>query len=250
MKISIHSTLQELGFESSGLAVKFLRQAIEDRGEANLILATGSSQFATLSTLVLTKEIEWEKVNFFHLDEYVGLPENHMASFRKYLKEKFTDKVGKLKSACFIEGDVLDVGAELLRLNQIMASNVPDLTLLGIGENGHLAFNDPPADMRTKDAYLMVKLDEACRIQQVNEGWFHNFARVPTHAITMSISKVLQSKVIIASVPGERKAVAVKNAVEGEVSADVPASVLQNHPNCTLFLDIDSASLLTREEVL
>jgi len=250
MRISIHSTPEELGFEAARCAVQALQQTIAEQGEVVLVLATGSSQLATLSSLVLSKEIEWSRVHLFHLDEYVGLPGNHAASFRKYLIEKFVNKVGRLKTTCFIEGDVLDTHAELRRLNRVMETVTPDVTLLGIGENGHLAFNDPPADFITKEPFLMVKLDEACRLQQVHEGWFSSFAGVPTHAITMSISKIMQSKVIVASVPNQRKALPVKNTLESGVSPDIPASVLQNHPDCTLFLDKGSASLLTMDEVM
>jgi len=179
----------------------------------------------------------------FHLDEYIGLPVSHKASFRKYLQERFIEKVGSLKAVYLINGEA-NPEQECQRLEKLISQSPVDIALVGIGENGHLAFNDPPADFETSKAYLIVKLDEQCRKQQVNEGWFGSIEEVPMHAISMSVKQIMLSKHIVCTVPGIRKAKAVKNTLERPVWNYYPASILQNHPDCYLFLDNGSASLL------
>lgn len=244
MNIYVLKDREELGYTAGRKAAFFIREAIREKGRANIILATGSSQFETLSQLVEEKDIDWQKVVMFHLDEYIGLPASHKASFRKYLKERFLDKVPVLKSAYLINGEsnpheICDQLSEILRENPI------DVAMVGIGENGHLAFNDPPADFKTKTPYLVVDLDEACKLQQVNEGWFPSVSEVPKQAISMSVHQIMCSQNIICAVPDIRKAAAVKNSLEKEVNPATPASILQNHPNCYFYLDRQSASLLT-----
>ncbi len=245
MEVIISEDPTTLGKKAGQLAVKLIKAAIEQKGSANIILATGTSQFETISQLINSKDIPWEKVTMFHLDEYIGLSMTHPASFRKYLKERFLDKVGELNAYYLINGEE-DAEKETLKLDEIIQNHPIDVALVGIGENGHLAFNDPPADFDTKKPYLVVNLDEACRKQQLGEGWFPDLEAVPTQAISMSIHQIMQSKHIVCSVPDERKAEAVKNCLENEVSILYPASILQRHPSCTLFLDKGAASKLSK----
>ncbi len=179
----------------------------------------------------------------FHLDEYIGLSETHPASFRKYLQERFIAKIQSLKTAYLINGET-NFWQECKRLNKLISQHEIDVALVGIGENGHLAFNDPPADFETEEPYIVVELDEACRKQQMNEGWFKTFDEVPQKAISMSIKQIMKSKNIICSVPDKRKATAIKNCFENKVSNLHPASILQTHKNCVVYLDKNSASLL------
>ncbi len=245
MNIEVFDSKEELGVKSAKDAEKKIKSTIEKKGSANIILATGASQFETLKNLVASEEIDWSKVVMFHLDEYVGMSDQHPASFRKYLRERFVEQVGNLKAVHFIDGDAEDVEAECERLNEIIRKHPIDGALVGIGENGHLAFNDPPADFDTEEPYIVVELDEACRRQQMGEGWFETYDDVPEKAISMSIKQILKSGSIICSVPDERKAKAVKECLEGEISNLHPASILQTHHNCTVYLDRDSASLLS-----
>ena len=234
----------ELLGKSAGLAAAFIiKQTIVEKGQANIILATGTSQFETLKQLILDSEINWSKVVMFHLDEYIGLSINAKASFRKYLKERFINKVGGLQAAHLINGE-FDADEECKRLGELISKHPIDLALVGIGENGHLAFNDPPANFETDDPYIIVALDENCRKQQLNEGWFPSFDDVPKKAISMSVRQILKSKKIICSVPGNRKALAVKNCLEKTVSTLFPASILKTHNSCSFYLDKDSAKLL------
>lgn len=245
MNVEIFDSKEELGVQSAQDATNKIKQAIQEKGTANIILATGASQFETLNNIVETTDINWSKVVMFHLDEYVGMPETHPASFRKYLKERVLKNVPDLKAVHFINGDSDDINQECKRLNKIISEHPIDVALVGIGENGHLAFNDPPADFDTEEPYIVVELDEACRRQQMGEGWFDTVEDVPEQAISMSIKQILKSKRIICSVPDKRKATAVKHCLEGEVSNLHPASILQKHDNCTIYLDKDSASLLS-----
>ena len=180
----------------------------------------------------------------FHLDEYIGLPITANASFRKYLKERFIEKVPPLKAAHLINGEA-DADKECERLGDLIRKHPIDVALVGIGENGHLAFNDPPADFETEEPYIVVELDEACRKQQLGEGWFNTLEDVPQQAISMSIKQIMKSKYIICSVPDSRKAIAVKNTLTQPVSNFYPASILQLHPDCTFYLDQESASMLS-----
>ena len=235
-----------LGHAAAAAAAEAIQKAITENDEANIVVATGISQIQMLEALV-EKEINWSKVTAFHLDEYVGLPEQHPASFRKYLKERFVDKVGGLKNFYFVNPGP-DPEKECERLDAIISKVKIDVACVGIGENGHLAFNDPPADFETDKPFLVLDLDEACRRQQLNEGWFPAFEDVPKQAISMSIRQIMKSRTIICSALDERKAEAVRMAVEEDVSNLVPASILQEHPDCTLFLDTASACRLRRTE--
>jgi glucosamine-6-phosphate deaminase len=243
MKIYNQKNPTELGKLAGGHAAKAILEAIKENGEANIILATGTSQFETIETILTYKEIDWSKVTMFHLDEYLDLPITHPASFRKYLKERFLDKVGQLKAYHLIDGEK-DPIEETGRLNGLISKSPIDVAMVGIGENGHLAFNDPPADFDIETPYLIVDLDVACRRQQFGEGWFPTLEDVPSKAISMSIQQIMKSKKIICSVPDERKAKAVKACLENEVSPEYPASILQNHPDCGIYLDEAAASLL------
>lgn len=248
MKINIASDRVKLGQAAGQTAARLILEAIERRGGANIILATGTSQFETLNQLIHEKEIDWSKVAMFHLDEYIGLSITHPASFRKYLKERFLSKVSPLKAAYLIDGEN-DVKAECDRLGGLIKQHPIDVALVGIGENGHLAFNDPPADFDTDEPYITVNLDENCRKQQLGEGWFKSIEEVPRQAISMSINQIMKSTHIVCSVPDKRKSLAVKNSVEQPIGNLYPASVLQSHKNCMLFLDQDSASVLNREKM-
>ena len=245
MKVNVSSSTAEMATAAAAYAAEGIKQAIAARGAANIIVATGASQFDFLKALIATPGIDWGKVTGFHLDEYVGLPITHKASFRAYLRERF---VGALPSpmAAFheVDGDNPDPEAECRRLQGLIAAAPIDVACVGIGENAHLAFNDPPADFDTADAYIVVALDEACRRQQVGEGWFPTVADVPERAITMTIKQIMLSARIVCTVPDARKAQAVKHTVEGPVSNLQPASILQQHADCTIFLDPGSASLL------
>jgi len=246
MEIIVSEDKQELGRISGKVAAERIREAIRENGSANIILATGASQFATLEQLISEKDIDWSKVAMFHLDEYIDLPITSPASFRKYLTERFLDKVPSLKAAYLIDGEK-NAEEECERLAKLIAAHPIDVALVGIGENAHLAFNDPPADFDTHKPYLVVELDKECRQQQFNEGWFNSLEDVPAKAISMSVNQILKSKHIICSVPDSRKAKAVKNSLEGPVSNLYPASILQTHPSCIFYLDKPSASLLSAD---
>jgi glucosamine-6-phosphate deaminase len=244
MKVTIAPDKQELGRIAARDGAALLRAALKDAGAANIILATGASQFATLAALIAEPDIPWHRVSVFHLDEYVGLPIIHPASFRKYLWERFHCLLPvPLKAFHYIDAET-DPQAECKRLSELIRRNPIDVAFVGIGENGHLAFNDPPADFDTEEPYLLVNLDDACRKQQLGEGWFPSFDDVPRRAISMSCRQILKSAHIVCSVPDRRKAEAVKGAVAGPVTPNVPASILQQHASTTLYLDPHAASLL------
>jgi len=242
MKIFVEKNKDGLGEASGKLAAKFIKNAILKNGVANIILATGNSQIGTLKQLV-KEDIEWNKVVMFHLDEYVGLPESHPSSFRRFLKRRFLEKVPSLKTSYLINGEK-DALIECNRLNNIIENYPIDVALVGIGENGHLAFNDPPADFATYQPYILVSLNKACKQQQVSEGWFRSIDEVPARAISMSCNQILKSQYIICAVPDSRKAIAVKYCTENPVSNMFPASILQLHSDCSVFLDKFSSSLL------
>jgi len=246
MKVHVEKNAAGLGIAAGKAAAALIAETIQEKGQANIILGTGASQFETLKQLTSSPEVEWHKVIMFHLDEYIGLPVNHPASFRKYLKERFLDKVPPLKAHYLIDGNA-NPEEECRRLNALISAHPIDVALAGIGENGHLAFNDPPADFDTNQPYIIAKLDEACRRQQFGEGWFPTIADVPHTAISMSVRQLMRSKHIICSVPDQRKARALKNSFEQPVSNMYPASILRRHPNCHFFLDVFSVSLLSRE---
>jgi len=245
MKIHVFETKRQLGEASAKDGARVIKNAISNNGKATVILATGASQFETLAALVKISDIDWSKVTIFHLDEYIGIPINHPASFRKYLKDRFTEKVPNLSKFVAIDGEA-HLEQELARLSHEIASCFIDVAFIGIGENGHLAFNDPPADFDTEAAFIAVDLDEICRKQQLEEGWFLTMEDVPKRAISMSIQQILKSKTIICSVPDERKAKPVQDTIEGPVTNLCPASILQQHAHCNLYLDRASAILLNR----
>ncbi|MBZ4190054.1 glucosamine-6-phosphate deaminase [Niabella beijingensis] len=243
MELNIQKDKQALGKAAGTKTAQLIRNAIEQNDKANIILATGTSQFQTLQQLV-KEDIDWSKVVMFHLDEYIGMPVTHPASFRKYLKERFLDQVAPLNAYFLINGEN-NAEQERQHLNERIRQYPIDVALVGIGENGHLAFNDPPADFNTEDPYLIVNLDEKCRLQQMGEGWFTTLEDVPAQAISMSVKQIMKSAHIICSVPDSRKAQAIKDSVEQPVSPLYPASILQEHPSCGLYLDEASAALLT-----
>jgi glucosamine-6-phosphate deaminase len=219
-----------------------MKRAIAARGDARILVATGASQFEFLESLTARDDLDWRRVEMFHLDEYLGIPPDHPASFRRYLLERFVRPSG-IERYHFLEGDK-DPDEALRRVGAALRSAPIDCAFVGVGENGHLAFNDPPADFDTTEPYLIVELDEACRRQQVGEGWFRSIEEVPARAISISIRQILDSREIICVVPDTRKAEAVKRCLEGPVSADAPASILQTHPATTVYLDAESAALL------
>ena len=247
MNIKTFQSATLMGEAAGNMAALKIESVINDYGEANIILATGASQFHTLKTLVNYDIIDWKKVTVFHLDEYIGIDDAHPASFVLYLKQRFLERVGNVKDFHFINGVAEDPAEESNRLNKIIGDLDIHVALVGIGENGHLAFNDPPADFDIKDPYIIASLDEKCRMQQVGEGWFKGLEEVPEQAISMSVHQIMKSKSIICSVPDARKAEAVRDCALGEVSNMHPASILQKHGDCTLFLDEHSAKLLNEE---
>jgi glucosamine-6-phosphate deaminase len=243
MTIVTFSDCGDMARPAAANAAKGIRRAICQRGRANIIVATGASQFGVLAALVAAKGIDWSKVVGFHLDEYLGLPMSHPASFRRYLKERLVDRV-PLAAFHYVDGQCEPAG-ECRRLGELIRRHPIDVALVGIGENGHLAFNDPPADFQTEEPYIVVELDAACRRQQLGEGWFAALADVPTRAISMSIRQIMKSRTIVCSVPDRRKAEAVRAVVEGPVTPQTPASILQQHADATLYLDLPAASLLS-----
>ena len=227
-------------------AADSIRKAIADSGRCRVVLATGTSQFEFLEFLTRTEGIDWKKVEAFHLDEYVGMAVTHPASFRKILLERVIHKTG-IVNYYFIESDAGDLSAAVREVGRELTLAPVDVAFVGIGENGHIAFNDPPANFETEEPYLIVELDEACRRQQVGEGWFANISEVPTRAISMSPRQIMHAREIVAVVPDQRKAKAIRLCLEGQVRPEAPASILRKHPNTTVFVDQDSSSLLAAE---
>ena len=224
-----------------------IRKALQEHGEARIIVATGVSQFEFLEALVKEPGIDWTKVTGFHLDEYVGIPVTHKASFRGYMRERFVSKTPQpMKAFNEVNGEAADTEAEIDRLEALIRTAPIDVACVGIGENGHLEFNDPPCDFDTNRAYKVVPLDDKCRMQQVGEGWFATKEDVPTHAFSMTMKQILWSKAIVCTCPDSRKAEAVKGAVDGPVTVQLPSSFMQLHPDCGMFLDPPSAALLSK----
>ena len=242
METIICHSKKELGMEAAERGISLIKEAIKNKGSANIILATGASQFDTMEYLV-NSDISWEHVVMFHLDEYINLPDTHPASFRNYLKERFINKISPLKAAYLIEGNG-DTEETIGKLEKIIQKHPIDVCFAGIGENCHLAFNDPPADFETEKPYIVVELDDACRKQQLGEGWFETFDHVPKKAISMGIKQIMKSKTIILSVPDERKASAVLSLLKKTVSPDFPATIIRNHTDAYLYIDTPAASLL------
>jgi glucosamine-6-phosphate deaminase len=242
MIIKVFDDKLSLGQAAAQQAADAIRNAIQNNGQARMIAASAASQFELLDALTSAAGIAWDRVELFHLDEYIGLPATHPASFRNYLRTRLIDKVG-ITQAHLLDGErdpadvIREVGAALQKAPI-------DVALVGIGENGHLAFNDPPADFATEEPYIVVTLDEACRKQQLGEGWFASLAEIPKQAISMSIRQILKAQEIICAVPDARKARAVGACLEGEISPLAPASILRTHPNTTVYLDKNSAALL------
>ncbi|HEX4542060.1 MAG TPA: glucosamine-6-phosphate deaminase [Candidatus Acidoferrum sp.] len=233
-----------LGKAAAERAATVMRRAIRDHGRARIVVATGTSQIDFLNELTKAENIDWSRVEMFHLDEYIGLPITHPASFRKYLLERLIHKTG-ITQYHLLDGD-RDPREVVRRVGDALRSAPIDVAFAGMGENGHLAFNDPPADFETEEAYLIVNLDETCRRQQVSEGWFADIFEVPRQAISMSVRQILKAKEIISVVPDGRKAQAVKLCIEGPIGPMAPASILRNHSATTVYLDRESASLLSR----
>ena len=247
MNTRIAPDRRTLGQWAAAQAAAALRRVQDERSSARLVACTGSSQFEVLEAFTAEPGVVWTNIEMFHLDEYVGLPESHPASFRKFLRERLIDKTG-ITNHHLLDGES-DPEAECRRVGAAISTVAPDLALVGIGENGHLAFNDPPADFETETPFLVVTLDEACRRQQVGEGWYASLDDVPTQAISMSVRQILKAREIICSCPDARKAEAVKACLEGPISNMAPASILRTHPNVTMYLDTASAALLQRTGV-
>ena len=243
MLVRVFSDKTSLGRAAAEQAATAIRRAIAERGQARIIAATAASQLEFLDALTKAPGIDWRKVEAFHLDEYIGLPITHPGSFRKMLMEQLVSKTG-IAGYHLLDGDAADPSAIVREVGRQLASAPIDIAFLGIGENGHIAFNDPPADFDTEDPYIIVNLNEACRQQQVGEAWFADISQVPTRAISMSALQILKAREILAVVPDKRKAQAVKTCFEGEISPRAPASILRRHANTTVYLDTYSASLL------
>ena len=242
MKIVRCQTAEELGLKVASETARALNEAIAEKGVAYLLVSTGASQFTTFEAL-LKEDVDWGKVEMFHLDEYLDMPDTHPASFIKYLKERFANHIN-LKAAHYVD---TSIGADeiIARLTRDITAKPIDIGLIGIGENTHIAFNDPPADFEDESAFKIVKLDEACRMQQFGEGWFPTLEDVPTLAISMTVKQILRCKRIISAVPYKVKAEAVyKTLTAKEITPDIPATALRWHDDVTLYLDADSASLI------
>jgi glucosamine-6-phosphate deaminase len=245
MIFRIYDEKSTLGKSAAAHAAKVIRGAIAERDRARVVAASAASQFEFLKALVTEPGIDWKKIELFHLDEYIGLPTTHPASFCKFLEERLISKTG-ITNTHLLNGEK-DPVAVITEVNAAIASAPIDVAFVGIGENGHLAFNDPPADFETEVPYIVVKLDEPCRQQQVGEGWFPDLAHVPTHAISMSIRQVLKAKEILAIVPDARKADAIAACFNGPITPLAPSSILRTHANATIYLDRNSAARLTPE---
>ena len=247
MKITLSENAAQLGERAGALTAEKLNEAIDKNGSARLVLSTGASQIETIQSLI-KHNIDWSKVEVFHLDEYVDLPITHPASFRKYIKERFGDFVNA--KAIYYVNTEGDIDANIKALTEKLCEAPVDVALIGIGENAHIAFNDPPADFDNDNAYIVVELAEKCRYQQRGEGWFETIDQVPTHAVSMTVKEIMKSKVIISSVPHAVKAQAIKDTLENELTPNVPATMLKNHDDFNLFIDKNSASAVEIEKYL
>ena len=246
MRVRVFNDSGSLARAAADQAAVAMRRAIEERGVCRVILATGNSQLEFLEAWTARTDVDWSRVEAFHLDEYVSLPMTHPASFRKFLLERVFCKTGIVRYH-FVRGDAADLSGAIRAVSAQLTTAPIDLAFVGIGENGHIAFNDPPANFETEEPYIVVELDEACRKQQVGEGWFGDIAQVPTRAISMSPQQIMKAREILAVVPDLRKANAVKLCLEGEIHPMAPASILRRHANATIYLDRDSSSLLSPE---
>ena len=243
MLIKVFDDKVSLGRAAAEQAATAIRRAIAERGHARIVAATAASQLEFLNALTTSPAIDWAAVEAFHLDEYIGLPVTHPGSFRKMLLEQLVQRTG-IKEYHLLDGDAADPSQVVRREGEALASAPIDIAFLGIGENGHIAFNDPPADFHVEQPYIIVNLDEACRRQQVGEAWFADISQVPRQAISMSVQQILKAKEILAVVPDSRKAPAIKACFEGEITPLAPASILRTHANATVYLDKNSAALL------
>lgn len=246
MQTFVFPTKQQMAEAAAAQAARLLQDAIARRGHATFVAATGASQFEFLEALTSLEGIDWARTTMFHLDEYIGLPESHPASFRRYLRERLIERVHP-GTVHLIMGDAPDPQAECRRLNALISQHEIDVAFVGIGENGHLAFNDPPADFTVDDPYIIVDLDLACRRQQLGEGWFASIDEVPRRAISMSIRQILRARAIVCTVPDRRKAQAVHDCLTGEITPRHPASILRQHEQAYIFLDAEAAALLPRQ---
>lgn len=244
MLLKVFNDKASLGKAAAEQAASAIRRAIAEHGQARIIAATAASQLEFLDVLTKTAGIDWSKVEAFHLDEYIGLPVTHPGSFRKMLIEQLIRRTG-IANYYLLDGDAPDPAIVARDVGKQLASAPVDIAFLGIGENGHIAFNDPPADFEIEDPYIIVNLDEACRLQQVGEAWFSDISQVPKQALSMSARQILKAREILAVVPDTRKAQAVRACFENKVSPMAPASILRTHPNATVYLDKNSASLLS-----
>jgi glucosamine-6-phosphate deaminase len=246
MLLRLFSDKVSLGRAAAEQAATTIRRAIAQQGYARIVAATGAAQFEFLDALTKTPGIDWQKVEAFHLDEYIGLPAAHPGSFKKFLFDNLASKTG-IPNFHYLDGNARDMSAAVRNVGKLVASAPVDIAFLGIGENGHIAFNDPPADFTIEDPYLVVNLDEACRRQQVGEAWFADISQVPKQAISMSARQILKAKELLVVVPDQRKAPAVKLCLEGEINPMAPASILRQHPNVTVYVDKQSISLLNSD---
>lgn len=246
MKIIISKDAEMLGKKAASFLSGKLNEAVRMNGEARLVVSTGASQFEMFENLVL-EDVPWQKIEVFHLDEYIGLPVTHPASFRKYLNERFISHVDVKKfHSIDVENDISSV---IGKLTEEIRSKPVDIGIIGIGVNGHIAFNDPPADFETRESYIKVKLDDVCKTQQVNEGWFKSAAEVPEFAVSMSVFQIMQCRTIVSCVPHKVKADAIYNMFTRRLTNMVPATILKKHPDYHLYLDYQSASrIITFEE--
>lgn len=246
MDVRVYGSKDELGAAAAAFGAERIREALAERGEARIVMASAASQFEVVEALTKEAGIAWDQVTLFHLDEYIGISGDHPASFSKFLRDRFLAKLPSALQAFHAIDGMNEAAGECARVGGLLAEQAPDVAFIGIGENAHIAFNDPPADFEVEDPYLVVELDEVCRQQQVGEGWYPNLEAVPTHAISMSVRQILKARRIVCVVPDDRKSEAVQKAVEGEISPEVPASILQQHDDCILFLDEPAASRLSR----
>lgn len=244
MKVVVKKTAELAGIYAADCAAQALNAAISEGGSARIVLSTGASQFPFFEEIV-KRDVDWTRVEMFHLDEYVGIAEDHPASFKKYLLERFANKV-PLKAAHFVDGSG-DVAANIARLTEELRAAPVDVGLIGIGENAHIAFNDPPADFESEDAYIVVDLDEKCKMQQVREGWFADADAVCKSAVSMTCSEIMKCKKIICLVPYAVKAKAIRATLTSDVTNLVPATLLKEHADCTVVCDEDSVSLVPEE---
>ncbi len=243
MEYQIYPNADDLAAAATEFVVKRIRDAVAHRRVARVVFATGNSQLDFLERL-LQADVPWDKIIAFHLDEYVNLSETHPASFRLYLREKLFSKVS-MREVHLLNGNAEDPYAECERYTALLNAGPIDLACVGIGENGHLAFNDPPADFETNEWVHVVELDDACRTQQVGEGYFASVADVPPRALSMTVPAIMKAASISCVVPDQRKAEAVAAAILGPLTPDCPATILREHKNCRIFLDAESGGRLT-----